>query len=237
MASEALWTSHPPSEMDQNGGTRLWRFLRAMSGLILGVYVIRVFDSIFSSCQILLTFQSCVAQLSIIFSLPRVSCTSKGRFFYSGMLLLLLPEKCALYRLGFWSLWLKLGIDVLSSLFFFFPRGKNWGENASRMQKKSPVSQGNMLFEFCFCFNFLVEICGKHRETTAVATSVSFLTNGPYSQICWNEDEICRTRTRISLPVASRACVRLCRLCFFISTSESLNIASQFQYTANSKMF
>lgn len=125
MASEALWMSHPRSKMDQNGGTRLWRFLRAMSALILGVYVIRVLDSIFSSCQILLTFQSCVAQLSIIFSLPRVSCTSKGRFFYSGMLLLLLPEKCALYRLGFWSLWLKLGIDVLSSL-FFFPRGKNW---------------------------------------------------------------------------------------------------------------
>lgn len=66
------------------------------------VYVIRVLDSIFSSCQILLTFQSCVAQLSIIFSLPRLSCTSKGGFFfYSGMLLLLLPEKCALYRLGF----------------------------------------------------------------------------------------------------------------------------------------
>lgn len=184
MASEALWTSHPPSEMDQNGGTRLWRFLRAMSGLILGVYVIRVLDSIFSSCQILLTFQSCVAQLSIIFSLPRVFCTSKGRFFfYSGMLLLLLPEKCALYRLGFWSLWLKLGIDVLSSLFFFSFRGeKIGGKNASRMQKKSPVSQGNMLFEFCFCFNFLVEICGKRRETTAVATLVSFLTtNGPYS--------------------------------------------------------
>lgn len=36
MASEALWTSHPRSEMDQNGGTQLWRFLQAMSGLILG---------------------------------------------------------------------------------------------------------------------------------------------------------------------------------------------------------
>lgn len=82
MASEALWTSHPWSEMDQNGGTRLWRFLRAMSGLILGVYVIGVLDSIFGSCQILLTFQSCIAQLSIIFSLPRVSRTSKGRFFF-----------------------------------------------------------------------------------------------------------------------------------------------------------
>lgn len=46
-----------------------------------GVYVIWVLDSVSGVCQILLTFQSCVAQFSIIFSLPRVSCTSKEPFF------------------------------------------------------------------------------------------------------------------------------------------------------------
>lgn len=183
MASEALWTSHPPSEMDQNGGTRLWRFLRAMSGLILGVYVIRVLDSIFSSCQILLTFQSCVAQFSIIFSLPGVSCTSKGRFF-----LFWHAAAAASWEMCFIQTWLLISLIeawnrcTVFTFFFSFRGEKIGGKNASRMQKKSPVSQGNMLFEFCFCFNFLVEICGKRRETTAVATLVSFLTtNGPYS--------------------------------------------------------
>lgn len=211
MASEALWTSHPPSEMDQNGGTRLWRFLRAMSGLILGVYVIRVLDSIFSSCQILLTFQSCVAQLSIIFSLPRVSCTSKGRFFF----LFWHAAAAASWEMCFIQTWLLISLIeawnrcTVFTFFFFLSEGKKiWGKTLHVCRKKALYHR-----EMCFLsFVSVLTFWSKYVESIGIQLLlpllVSFLTtNGPYSSICWNEDEICRTRTRILLPVASRACV------------------------------
>lgn len=134
-----------------------------------GVYVIRVLDSISSSCQILLTFQSCVAQLSIIFSLPRVSCTSKGRFFILACCCCFLRN--VLYTdLAFWSLWLKLGIDVLSSL--FFSEGKKL--NASHMQKKALYHREICFLSLVSVLTFWSKNVEKHRETTAVAILASF---------------------------------------------------------------
>lgn len=140
-----------------------------------GVYVIRVLDSISSSCRILLTFQSCVAQLSIIFSLPRVSCTSKARFFILACCCCCFLRNVLYTDFAFWSLWLKLGIDVLSSL-FFLQGGKKL--NVSRMQKKKALYHRKICFlSLSSVLTFWSKNVEKHRETTAVAILASFSGN------------------------------------------------------------
>lgn len=138
-----------------------------------GVYVIRVLDSISSSCQILLTFQSCVAQLSIIFSLPRVSCTSKGRFFILACCCCCFLRNVLYTDLAFWSLWLKLGIDVLSSL--FSPRGKNWTLHVCR--KKALYHREICFLSLVSVLTFWSKNVEKHRVNTAVTILVSFSGN------------------------------------------------------------
>lgn len=113
----------------------------------------------------------CCAALNNIFSSPSLL-HIKGTLFYSGMLLLL-PEKCALYRLGF----LISLIEAWNrcTVFTFFSKGKKL--NASRMQKKALYHREICFLSLVSVLTFWSKNVEKHSETTAVAILASLSGN------------------------------------------------------------
>lgn len=93
----------PPPLSSKRNGTK-WRgpallFPSGTKEPHFGVLEVLMLDCVSSSCWAVLTSLPSAVPLLIIFSLPCISCTSKGKVLHSGMLLLL--HKCAFYRRGF----------------------------------------------------------------------------------------------------------------------------------------